>query len=72
MYGYRCARSAMPRGGAKGVVATHRCIATPRAFPAADAAAVCGPTKKALECRAERGTLKVAPAEECGWWRLPS
>ena len=41
------------------VVAKRRGMSTPRSLTLADAAAVCGTTKKALERRAERGTLEV-------------
>jgi hypothetical protein len=45
--------------GAMGVVAKRRCMTTPRSLTLSDAAEVCGTTKKALERRAERGTLEV-------------
>lgn len=41
------------------LVAKRHGMTTPRALTLADAAAVCGTTKKALERRAERGTLVV-------------
>lgn len=41
------------------MAAKRRCMTTPRSLTLADAAAVCGTTKKALERRAERGTLTV-------------